>query len=278
MTPIEKNNSGEPHHPGHIHKLEFGALPTVRKWAGFEAQRYKDGEFFREIDRINEREAIFKCRMKMNACYSCVWGQDSTNIPSPMSDGEWCWVQSSVPASCINLDLIDVGFIWELITLWQSRISMEGHKVSWFWWSAKAFVYRHCESFFSGWLHACVTKEKQHFGDVSSSGGMNQYAFCCAKRFPVTQASLSRHICNQHRPMHLPSLKLGIRAEKDPMIGLPHINRCTTTQTHSRTQTQLHLACVNKVLPTHRPICLIPFALSLCLNWRITLVLRTWFV
>lgn len=114
-----------------------------------------------------------------------------------MSAGEWCWVQNSVPASCINLDLIDVGFIWELITLWQSRISMEGHKVSWFWWSAKAFVYRHCESFFRGWLHACVTKEKQHFGDVSSSGGMNQYAFCCAKRFPVTQAGLSRHICNQ---------------------------------------------------------------------------------
>lgn len=82
--------------------------------------------------------------------------------PSPKSDGEWCWVQSSVPASCINPALLDVGFIWELITLWQTRISMEGHKVFWFWWSAKAFVYRHGESFLGGWLHAPLCGKKKN--------------------------------------------------------------------------------------------------------------------
>lgn len=47
-----------------------------------------------------------------------------------------------------------------------------------------------------GYMHPCVVKEKQH--DLRSSGSMNQYAFCCAERFLVTQCSLSRHICNQH--------------------------------------------------------------------------------
>lgn len=49
---------------------------------------------------------------------------------------------------------------------------------------------------FRGWLH--VANEKWHFGDAYSCGGMNQYAFCWAENFLVTQAGLSRCICNQH--------------------------------------------------------------------------------
>lgn len=91
----------------------------------------------------------------MTPCYSCFWGQDSTNIPSPMSKEEWCWVQSSLPDSCIIPVLLDVGFIWELITLWQARISMEGHKVSWFWWPAKALFTDMVDLFFKA-LAACT--------------------------------------------------------------------------------------------------------------------------
>lgn len=71
--------------------------------------------------------------------------------------------------------------------------------------------------------------------------------------------SLQTHL-QPARPLHLPSLKLSINTEEDPRIWLPHINRCTTTQTHSQTQTVLQSACVNKVLPTRRPICLISFS------------------
>lgn len=182
----------------------------------------------------------------MNPCYSCVWGQDSTNIPSPRSDGEWCWVQSSLPASCIIPALLDVGFIWELITLWQATISMEGHKVCWFWWPAKAFVYRHGGSFFRAWLRAPMCGKRKHFGDVSSSGGMNQYPFCCAKRFHVTQAGLSRHICKQRVSCicHLWSSAL-------PLKRIPGSDSHTLTdkQPHRHSQTVLQLTCVNKAFP-----------------------------
>lgn len=65
------------------------------------------------------------------------------------------------------------------------------------------------------------------------------------------------------RPLYLPSLKHSINTEEHPRIRLPHINICATTQTPSQTQTFLHSACVHKILPTHRPICLIPFAVSI---------------
>lgn len=103
------------------------------------------------------------------------------------------------------------------------------------------------------------------FGDVYSCGGMNQYAFCWAekkKKSCDSSWALQTHL-QPARPLHLPSLKPGITTEEHPRIWLPHVNICAATQTPSQTQTFLHSACVNKVLPTHRPICLIPFAVSI---------------
>lgn len=74
--------------------------------------------------------------------------------------------------------------------------------------------------------------------------------------------ALQMHL-QQARPLYLPSLKPSINTEEHPRIRLPHINICATTQTPSQTQTFLHSACVHKILPTHRPICLIPFAVSI---------------
>lgn len=158
--------------------------------------------------------------------------------PSPKSDGEWCWVQSSVPASCINPALLDVGFIWELITLWQTRISMEGHKVFWFWWSAKAFVYRHGESFLGvGCMHPCVAKRKITLWWCELIWRYESIRLLLHQTFSCDSGqSLQTHL-QPARPLHLPSLKLGISTEEYPRIWLPHINRCTTTQTHSQTQT-----------------------------------------
>lgn len=162
----------------------------------------------------------------MNPCYSCVWGQDSTNIPSPRSDGEWCWVQSSLPASCIIPALLDVGFIWELITLWQATISMEGHKVSWFWWPAKAFVYRHGGSFFRAWLRAPMCgKRKLTLWWCELIWRYESIPLLLCQTIPCDSGlSLQTHL-QTARQLHLQSLKLSFTTEEDPGIGLPHINR-----------------------------------------------------
>ena len=106
---------------------------------------------------------------------------------------------------------------------------------------------------FRGWLRAPLC-------GVRSSGGMNQYAFCCAERFLVTQAGLSRHICNQHVhcSCHLWSSALTLKT-------IPGSDSHTVTDVPPHRHTASAAACLYKVLPTHRPICLIPFALSLCL-------------
>lgn len=88
-----------------------------------------------------------------------------------------------------------------------------------------------------GCMHPCVVKEKQHFGDLRPSGSMNQYAFCCAERFLVTQASLSRHICNQHVCCicHLWSSALTLK-------NIPGLDSHTLTdaQPHRRTAKHRH--------------------------------------
>lgn len=51
------------------------------------------------------------------------------------------------------------------------------------------------------------------------------------------------------RPLHLPPLKLGINGEEYPRIWLPHVNRCTTTQTRSPTQTLYSRLVLTKCFP-----------------------------
>lgn len=125
---------------------------------------------------------------------------------------------------------------------------------------------------FRGWLHAPLCgKRKITLWWCVLIWRYESISLLLCRTFSCDSGrSLQTHL-QPARPLHLPCLKLSINTEEHPRIWLPHINRCTTTQTHSQTQTLLQSACVNKVLPTHRPICLIPFALSLCLNWCIYL-------
>lgn len=166
----------------------------------------------------------------MNPCYSCFWGQDSTNIPSPMSEGEWCWVQSSLPASCIIPALLDVGFIWELITLWQARISMEGHKVSWFWWPAKALFTDMVDLFLRLWLHAPVCgKGKITLWWCELIWRYKSIPLLLCQMIPSDSVrSLQTHL-RTSRQLHLPSLKLGFTTER--ILGL---------DSHTLTDKQLH--------------------------------------
>lgn len=129
--------------------------------------------------------------------------------PSPKSDGEWCWVQSSVPASCVNPSVLDVGFIWELITLWQTRISMEGHKVCWFWWSAKAFVYRHGDCFQG--LAACTPlcgKGKITLWWCALIWRYKSICLLLGRTFPCDSAWSLQTYLHPARLLYLPSLKL----------------------------------------------------------------------
>lgn len=128
-----------------------------------------------------------------------------------------------------------------------------------------------------GCMHPCVVKAKQHFGDALIWKYESICLLQCETFSCDSGSSLQTHL-QPARLLNVPCLKFSINNEEHPSIGLPHINRCTSTQTHSQTHTRLQSACVNKALPTHRPICLIPFALSLCLNWCISVALPICFV
>lgn len=76
---------------------------------------------------------------------------------------------------------------------------------------------------------------------MCSSGDMNQYAFCCADRFLVTQAGLSRHICIQHVCCicHLWSSALTVKnipGSDSHTLTDVQPRRCTTKHRHSYSQ------------------------------------------
>lgn len=130
--------------------------------------------------------------------------------------------------------------------------------------------------FFKGWLHAPLCGKRKitlWWCDLiwryESICLLLRQTFSCDSGW-----SLQTHL-QPARPLHLPSLKLGINS-------IPRSDSHTLTDVqprrHPAKRRQLQSAYVNKVLPTHRPICLIPFALSLCFNWWIILTLQTCFV
>lgn len=92
--------------------------------------------------------------------------------------------------------------------------------------------------FFRGWLHAPLCGKRkitlwwcELIWTYESIRLLLRQTFSCD-----SGQSLQTHL-QPARPLHLPSLKLSINTEEYPRIWLPHINRCTTTQTHSQTQT-----------------------------------------
>lgn len=94
------------------------------------------------------------------------------------------------------------------------------------------------------------------------SRAWNQYGFCHAKRFLVTQARLSRHICNQRIRCICLLWSFVLTLDTIPGSDSHTFTRCTTTQT------VLQSTCVDQVLQTCRPfIWLFFFSLSLSLGF-----------